>query len=165
MRSDHPSIHPFSIPASVQFWVTRVCWSLSRLSRGKRQGTPWISRQPIAGLPLKDRQSFTLTHTYGQFRLINSPDKHVLDYGRKPECPEKTHTCTGRTCKLHTERPEPRFEPQTFLLWGDSDNHRASMLPSQSDHTKKKFSWIKKNTLLLKMWPMNCLIQCGELCF
>uniref|UniRef100_A0A3Q3ES86 Regulating synaptic membrane exocytosis 4 n=1 Tax=Labrus bergylta TaxID=56723 RepID=A0A3Q3ES86_9LABR len=27
-----------------------------------------------------------------------------LDCGRKPEYPERTHTCTGRTCKLHTER-------------------------------------------------------------
>uniref|UniRef100_A0A3P8SC26 Uncharacterized protein n=1 Tax=Amphiprion percula TaxID=161767 RepID=A0A3P8SC26_AMPPE len=24
-----------------------------------------------------------------------------LDCGRKPEYPEKTHACTGRTCKLH----------------------------------------------------------------
>uniref|UniRef100_A0A0E9XUY1 Uncharacterized protein n=1 Tax=Anguilla anguilla TaxID=7936 RepID=A0A0E9XUY1_ANGAN len=27
-----------------------------------------------------------------------------LDCGRKPEYPEETHTDTGRTCKLHTER-------------------------------------------------------------
>ena len=26
--SIHPSIHPFSIPASYQFWVAGVCWSL-----------------------------------------------------------------------------------------------------------------------------------------
>ena len=62
------SIHPFSIPAFFQFWVS---WSLSQLSRGEMPGTPWIGRQPIARLTLKDRQSFTLTHTYGQFRVIN----------------------------------------------------------------------------------------------
>ncbi|MEQ2308202.1 hypothetical protein AMECASPLE_025811 [Ameca splendens] len=27
-----------------------------------------------------------------------------LDCGRKPEYPERTHACTGRTCKLHAER-------------------------------------------------------------
>ncbi|MEQ2253915.1 Lysine-specific demethylase 8, partial [Ilyodon furcidens] len=31
-----------------------------------------------------------------------------LDCGRKPEYPVKTHACTGRTCKLHAERPPGR---------------------------------------------------------
>ena len=30
---------------------------------------------------------------------------HVFWSGRKPEYPEETHANTGRTCKLHTERP------------------------------------------------------------
>ena len=34
-----------------------------------------------------------------------------LDGGRKPEYPERTHAYTGRTCKLHTERPQPGVEP------------------------------------------------------
>jgi len=35
-----------------------------------------------------------------------------LGSGRKPEYPERTHTYTGRTCKLHTERPQPKtLEP------------------------------------------------------
>ncbi len=34
-----------------------------------------------------------------------------------------THTDTGRTCKLHTERPQLSIEPRTLLLVGDSDNH------------------------------------------
>ena len=29
-----------------------------------------------------------------------------LDGGRKPEYPERPHAYTGRTCKLHTERPQ-----------------------------------------------------------
>ncbi|AWP01581.1 putative cyclin N-terminal domain-containing protein 1-like [Scophthalmus maximus] len=33
-------------------------------------------------------------HTYGQFRVSNDPEN-----------PERTHADTGRTCKLHTERP------------------------------------------------------------
>ncbi|KAG9263717.1 protein yippee-like 1 [Astyanax mexicanus] len=38
-----------------------------------------------------------------------------LDCGRKPENPEETHADTGRTCKLHTERPgspQPGIEPR-----------------------------------------------------
>ncbi|MEQ2223431.1 hypothetical protein ILYODFUR_036692 [Ilyodon furcidens] len=31
-----------------------------------------------------------------------------LDCGRKPEYPVRTHACTGRTCKLHAERPSAR---------------------------------------------------------
>lgn len=30
-----------------------------------------------------------------------------------PKYPEKPHACTGTTCKLRKERPEPRFEPRT----------------------------------------------------
>jgi len=39
-----------------------------------------------------------------------------LDGGRKPEYPERTHAYTGRTCRLHTERPQVGIEPGTFLL-------------------------------------------------
>ncbi|KAF7652354.1 hypothetical protein LDENG_00097900 [Lucifuga dentata] len=35
---------------------------------------------------------------------------HVFGSGRKPENPEETHADTGRTCKLHTERPCPGRE-------------------------------------------------------
>ncbi|TWW80952.1 hypothetical protein D4764_01G0007670 [Takifugu flavidus] len=43
-----------------------------------------------------------------------------LDCGRTPEYPERTHAGTGRTCKLHTESPQPQsqpgIEPRAFLL-------------------------------------------------
>ena len=45
-----------------------------------------------------------------------NPTCMFLDGGRKPEYPEKTHAYTGRTCKLHTERPQPGVEPGTLLL-------------------------------------------------
>ncbi|KAF7646162.1 hypothetical protein LDENG_00192170 [Lucifuga dentata] len=35
---------------------------------------------------------------------------HVFGGGRKPEHLEGTHADTGRTCKLHTERPCPGRE-------------------------------------------------------
>jgi len=38
-----------------------------------------------------------------------------LDGGRKPENPERTHAHIGRTCRLHTERPQVGIEPGTQL--------------------------------------------------
>ena len=76
------SIHPFSIPASFEFWVAGVCWSLSQLPRGERRGPPWIGRQPIAGLTLKDRHSLSLTPTVSLDWSIHLASMS-LDRGRK----------------------------------------------------------------------------------
>lgn len=38
-----------------------------------------------------------------------------LDYERKPEVPEKTHKCTGKSWKLHTERSLPGFKSSRAL--------------------------------------------------
>ncbi|MEQ2218203.1 hypothetical protein XENOCAPTIV_030997 [Xenoophorus captivus] len=38
-----------------------------------------------------------------------------LDCGRKPEYPVRTHACTGRTCKLHAERPQAGNRTQDLL--------------------------------------------------
>ena len=65
---------------------------------------------------------------YDQFSQFNWQEcLWIVDWIWIVECPEKTHK--RRRCKLHTDRPEPRFEPQTFLLWGDSANHRTTMPP------------------------------------
>ena len=45
-----------------------------------------------------------------------------LDGGRKPEYPVRTHTYTGRTCKLHTERPRAGVEPGD-----DGANHNSKL--------------------------------------
>jgi len=39
-----------------------------------------------------------------------------LGGGRKPKYLKGTHAYTGRTCKLHTERPQLGVEPGTLLL-------------------------------------------------
>jgi len=39
-----------------------------------------------------------------------------LDGGRKPEYPERTHAYTGRTRKLHTERPQVGIEPGPYYI-------------------------------------------------
>ena len=82
---------------------------------GRRRGTPWTGRQSIAGLTHRDRQPFTLTFTpTGNLESTINLTCMSLDCGRKPEYPEKTHANTGRTCKLHTEGPQVRFEPATL---------------------------------------------------
>ncbi|MGH0192830.1 UNVERIFIED_CONTAM: hypothetical protein FKN15_029523 [Acipenser sinensis] len=60
-----------------------------------------MGRQSIAG-ELRDK--------------LERPIHHVSGLGRKPEYPEKTHMNTGRTCKLHTDRPEAGIEPRTLEL-------------------------------------------------
>uniref|UniRef100_A0A3B3UHY2 SHSP domain-containing protein n=1 Tax=Poecilia latipinna TaxID=48699 RepID=A0A3B3UHY2_9TELE len=53
-----------------------------------------------------------------------------LNCGRKPEYPEKTHTCTGRTSKLHVESPGPGIEPRTLLLQGNSSTNCTTVQPT-----------------------------------
>jgi len=53
-----------------------------------------------------------------------------LDSGRKPEYPERTHTYTGGTCKLHTERLQLGIEPGTLLLWNHSSFYLQSSFPT-----------------------------------
>ncbi|MEQ2175293.1 hypothetical protein GOODEAATRI_016618 [Goodea atripinnis] len=38
-----------------------------------------------------------------------------LDPGRMPEYLERTHACTGRTCKLHAERPPAGIQAQDLV--------------------------------------------------
>ena len=52
-----------------------------------------------------------------------------LDGGRKPEYPERTHTYTGRTCRLYTVRPQLGVEPGTLSLGGDGANHQTTVQP------------------------------------
>ncbi|KAK5601247.1 hypothetical protein CRENBAI_002310 [Crenichthys baileyi] len=62
----------------------------------------------------------TTTHT-----LIHTPKGNLerpinltvmyLDCERKPEYPVRTHACTGRTCKLHAERPLAGSRTQDLL--------------------------------------------------
>lgn len=53
----------------------------------------------------------------------------VLGSGSMAENPERTHTYTGRTSKLRTERPQLRIEPRTLLPWGTGANHYITVWP------------------------------------
>ena len=109
------SIHPFSVPASFQFWVAGVCWSLSQHSRGEGRGR--IGCQPTSGLTLKDRHSLSHTPKVNLDWSIHLTSMS-LDCGRKPECPEKTHTCTQGEHANSTQKGRSRdSKPQTFLLF------------------------------------------------
>ena len=104
--SIHPSIHPSSI-----------CWSLSQLSPGERQGSTWTSHQSITG-PLIDEQPCTqslllLGNLDPPFNLTCTS----LDCGRKLENLEETHST----------QKGPR---DLFLLRGNSADHQATVLPS-----------------------------------
>ena len=59
---------------------------------------------------------------YHRFRLINSPNMY-LEKGRKPECPEKTHTCTGNSTQEGQNRdlnPKPSYCEATVLTTAPS---------------------------------------------
>lgn len=81
--------------------VAGVCWSLCQLSGGERMGTRWIGHPPITVLTESQTTIHTLNHT------DSSPGHSGGNWSAR---------YTRRTCKLCTERPETRFEPQTFLL-------------------------------------------------
>ncbi|MEQ2197168.1 hypothetical protein XENOCAPTIV_024623 [Xenoophorus captivus] len=62
------------------------------------------------------------THPYTPKGILERPINLTvmfLDCGRKPENTERTHTCTGRTCKL---------------LQGSSANHCATVQPTNKTY-------------------------------
>lgn len=84
----------------------------TQLAIGERWGTPWTGRQSIT-------QPFTLTLTpMGNLESPINLTCMFLVCWRKPQYPERTHAGTGRTCKLHTERPQLAggFQPTSQLI-------------------------------------------------
>ena len=113
--SGKPSIHfLYPLNPSVRSWG---CRSLSQRSLGEKRGTPWTGRQSITG-PHRDKRD---TQPHSLLRTILETPINLkcmfLGGGKKPGVPgEKTHAYTGRTCKLHIERPQLGIEPGTLLL-------------------------------------------------
>ncbi|MEQ2173011.1 hypothetical protein GOODEAATRI_027268 [Goodea atripinnis] len=75
------------------------------------RGTPWTRHQSITGQH-RDTQD-TPIHTNLE-RPINLTVM-FWDCEQKPEYQERTHACTGRTCKLHAERPPAGSQTQDLL--------------------------------------------------
>ena len=80
------NIHPFSIPASLQFSGHRGLLELIPFVRRRKAGST-LSRLPAYYRANTQRQIFNVTHTYGQFKLINSPDKHVFGSCKETRLP------------------------------------------------------------------------------
>ncbi|MEQ2272201.1 hypothetical protein XENORESO_016476 [Xenotaenia resolanae] len=71
---------------------------------GERRGHPGQVASPSQGNTQTTKHTFIHTPKGNLERPINLTGMS-LDCGRKPEYPVRTHACTGRTCKLHAERP------------------------------------------------------------
>ncbi|MEQ2315619.1 hypothetical protein AMECASPLE_024316 [Ameca splendens] len=83
-------------------------------SMGERRGHPGQVTSPSQGNMLTTMH--TLIHTpKGNLELPINLTGMSLDCGRKPEYPVRTHACTGRTCKLHAERPLAGNQTQDLL--------------------------------------------------
>ena len=55
---------------------------------------------------------------------------HVFGWWEEAGVPGENAMHMGRTCKLHTERPQLRVEPGTLLPWGNGANHHTTVQPS-----------------------------------
>ena len=89
----------------------------------------------------------TLTPRYNL--PINLSTCMFLDGGRKLEYPERIHTHTGRTCKLHTECPQLGFEPGTLLLLSEGANHHTTLQPLVKNNCGKSLTKNIQNSKLL----------------
>lgn len=80
-------------------------------SWSERQGIPWTSNQSVGRLK---------TDNYSHLELPVNQICMSLDCKGKLEYPERTHKATGKTHKLHRERPQMTCElkPKKFLVWG-----------------------------------------------
>ncbi|MEQ2248763.1 hypothetical protein ILYODFUR_022375 [Ilyodon furcidens] len=85
-------------------------------STGERQGTPWKGVQFITGQHRDIQDKQPCTHSFTPKGNLERPINltvGVLDCGRKYSV--RTHACTGRTCKLHAEKPPAKSQTQDLL--------------------------------------------------
>jgi len=117
------SIHP-SI-----FYTPLIRWSVHR-GAGAYRSSHRVRGGEHPGQIASPSQRQRTTHTHSLLRTILETPINLtcmfLDSGREPEYPERTNTYTGRTCKLHTERPQPGVEPGTLWLQGNGVNRHTT---------------------------------------
>ncbi|MED6250203.1 Cyclin-dependent kinase 17, partial [Ataeniobius toweri] len=75
------------------------------------RGLAYCHRRKVLHRDLKPQN--LLINEKGELKLADFGMS--LDCGRKPEYPVRTHACTGRTCKLHAERPPAGNRTQDLL--------------------------------------------------
>lgn len=98
----------------------------------ERQGIPWTSL-------LEGKNE---TDNYSHLELPDNQICMSLDCERKLEYPERTHKATGKTHKLHTERPQMTrgFKPKKLLVWGSSS---ANYPPPCQFHHSHVVHWTR----------------------
>ncbi|MED6256522.1 hypothetical protein ATANTOWER_028002 [Ataeniobius toweri] len=102
---------------------------------GGKQGTPRTGRQSITGKHRHTQDKQPRIHSFtpkGNLEKSVNLTVVVLDCGKKPEYPERTHACTGRTCKLHAERPPAGNKTQDLL-----QDNSATVQPTLSNFVQK----------------------------
>ncbi|MED6269182.1 hypothetical protein CHARACLAT_030549 [Characodon lateralis] len=104
--------------ASVYLLLLGIPVGLSPAVYGRETGYT-LDRSPmIAGQHRDIQNKQPCTHSFtpkGNLERPINPAAMFLDCGRKPEYLVRTHACTGRTCKLHAERPQARSRTQDLL--------------------------------------------------
>lgn len=139
----------YSLSFSIPLYPSWGSWSLSRLTSGARQGTPWTVCVSIAGQPF--------THLWGSnlelpIDLIRMP----LDRGRELEKAEETHTGMQSP---HRERQHWSTEPRIFLLWSKLRRKNIFFffyLPSKNVPTIQQY-WINPDLNLDRLSQAVCV--------
>lgn len=117
-----PELQKVSIPFFI-FMNLSNCWSAVPFHRA------WIGVNP--GQVISPSKGLAVTPT-GNLEFPINLMCMSLFCGRKSECPERTHTDLGRTCKFQ------RFKPRTFLMLGNNANHCTTTPPQTGFHGWEK---------------------------
>lgn len=117
-----PELQKVSVPFFI-FIHLSSCWSAVPFHRARIGVNPGQVISPSKG------PAFTPT---GNLEFPINLTCMSLFCGRKSECPERTHTYLGRTCKFQ------RFKPRTFLMLGNNANHCTTTPPQTGFHGWEK---------------------------
>lgn len=113
----NPTIHAAPIHTSS---VIQSYTGLQEILSVKAGETPGLVTSLSLGR-IKTKTIHTRTHTHGQFRFPTSTPMHIIVLWEGAEgLRGRTHTDTGNTCKLHTERPPgPGFSEwnHASIIW------------------------------------------------
>lgn len=86
-----------------QLMFLQAFWRKVKLTEGEGR-CMILDRSPVTGPETNSLSNNTHIHTYGQFTSHQSSKCASLDCVRKPNL-EFSQAATGRTCRLHTDRP------------------------------------------------------------
>ncbi|KAL6456803.1 hypothetical protein MHYP_G00353470 [Metynnis hypsauchen] len=92
LRRQDVRLHWVDTAGHFSFWVVGGCWSLSQLSLGERQDTPWTGRQSIAGQHLySSSPAKTLSITPSCETLIQRNDPYSIELTNRQYCSQWKH--------------------------------------------------------------------------